>query len=415
MTDIQRPDLPGAVAPGEPEGAGRPSAAATPEAPDPLAPELSRPLPPEPAAPEPMAAAGPLEAAAPEADEIDAWGNPDGVVPRALIDPDAVKIVRRLKRHGFTAYLVGGGVRDLLLGRTPKDFDVATSARPEEVKRLFRNCRIIGRRFRLAHVFFRDKIIEVSTFRALVDPVGEGEGQDLLIRSDNVFGNAEQDAVRRDFTINGLFYDVEQGEVIDYVGGREDLARRVVRTIGDPDVRFREDPIRMLRAIKFAARLGFTLDETTDAALRRHRRDILRSAPPRVFEEVLRLLGGGAARASCRLLAETGTLGVLLPEIQSLYGLAHEGENRVARDLWDAIAAHLAALDALDRGKRSVPNCVLVGALALPLLFDRPAGLPAWAPPADLFVAGTGEDEDEDGDQTPAPPRARRRPRARRA
>jgi poly(A) polymerase len=184
MTDLEHPD--------------------NPASPDPEAPASA------PAAPE----------AGPSADDLDAWGNPVGAIPRALLDPDAVKILRRLRRHGFTAYLVGGGVRDLLLGRTPKDFDIATSARPEEVKRLFRNCRIIGRRFRLAHVFFREKIIEVSTFRALVEPVADGDGVpaepagtsdvaeqvDLLIRTDNVFGTAEEDAIRRDFTINGLFY-----------------------------------------------------------------------------------------------------------------------------------------------------------------------------------------------------------------
>ncbi|HEY8367822.1 MAG TPA: CCA tRNA nucleotidyltransferase [Thermodesulfobacteriota bacterium] len=326
-------------------------------------------------------------------DDLDSWGNPDGVIPRFLLDTDAVKILRRLRRHGYEAYLVGGGVRDLLLGRTPKDFDIATSARPEEVKRLFRNCRIIGRRFRLAHVFFREKIIEVSTFRAMIDPVENGNGDDLLIRNDNVFGTAEQDAVRRDFTINGLFYDVERGEVIDYVGGREDLERRIIRTIGDPDIRFREDPIRMLRAIKFAARLGFQLDPVTEAAIRRHRADILRSAPPRIMEEVLRLLGGGAARASLRLLAETGALGVLLPELQNLWALKHEG-NPIAAYLWDDIEAHLAALDAFDKGRRSVSNAVLVGTLAMPLLLDRPEGLPAWSPPADLLVAGD-DDEDE--------------------
>jgi poly(A) polymerase len=355
--------------------------------------------------------AGP--AAAPPDDDPDSWGNPDGAIPRDLIDTDAVKILRRLKRHGHAAYLVGGGVRDLLLGRTPKDFDVATSAKPEEVRRLFRNCRIIGRRFRLAHVFFREKIIEVSTFRALVDPVSEN-GDDLLIRTDNVFGSAEQDAVRRDFTVNGLFYDVESGEIIDYVGGRPDLERRVLRTIGDPDIRFREDPIRMLRAVKFAARLGFSLDPGTESALRRHRADILRSAPPRVMEEVLRLLGGGAARPSFRLLAETGALGVLLPELQNVYTLAAEG-NAVARYLWGAIEANLGALDAFDRGRRTVSNAVLVGALAMPLLLDRPEGVPAWTPPADLLLDHLDEDDDDETGRRPgAPPRRRRREEGRR-
>ncbi|HWP35869.1 MAG TPA: polynucleotide adenylyltransferase PcnB, partial [Thermodesulfobacteriota bacterium] len=351
---------------------------------------------------EPYAAARP-EAPGADADDLASWGNPDGEIPRARIDPDAIKILRRLSRHGYTAYLVGGGVRDLLLGRTPKDFDIGTSARPEEIKRLFRNCRIIGRRFRLAHVFFRQKVIEVSTFRALVEPAveeaaregaradGDEAEVDLLIRSDNVFGTAEQDAVRRDFTINGLFYDVERGEVIDYVGGREDLARRVIRTIGDPDIRFREDPVRMLRAIKFAARLGFTLDPATEASLRRHRRDVRRSAPPRVLEEIYRLLSGGAALAAFRLMAETEMLEVLLPELQNLYRLARE-ENPVARYMWESLEAHLKALDVYDQGRRSVSNAVLVGALAVPLLFDRPAGVPAWAPPPALRAGAAAGD-----------------------
>ncbi|HEX7124352.1 MAG TPA: CCA tRNA nucleotidyltransferase, partial [Thermodesulfobacteriota bacterium] len=383
MTEFQRPGGPEPEAPAD-QAADRPSSPegeSTP-APSPDAPPAAAPT------------ATLAESGDGLGDDLDAWGNPDGVIPRFLLDTDAVKILRRLRRHGFEAYLVGGGVRDLLLGRTPKDFDIATSARPEEVKRLFRNCRIIGRRFRLAHVFFREKIVEVSTFRAMIDPVENGAGDDLLIRNDNVFGTAEQDAVRRDFTINGLFYDVERGEVIDYVGGREDLERRVIRTIGDPDIRFREDPIRMLRAIKFAARLGFQLDPVTESAIRRHRADILRSAPPRIMEEVLRLLGGGAARASLRLLAETGALGVLLPELQNLWVLQQEG-NPIAAYLWGNIEAHLTALDAFDKGRRSVSNAVLVGTLAMPLLLDRPEGLPAWSPPADLLVAGEDGDEDE--------------------
>ncbi|MCU1283352.1 MAG: poly(A) polymerase, partial [bacterium] len=175
-------------------------------------------------------------------------------IPQDQIDPDAAKVVRRLARSGFAAYLVGGCVRDLLLGRKPKDFDIATSATPPEIKSLFRNCRIIGRRFRLAHIFFGQKIIETSTFRANpreveADPDNEdappldalqGHGDnELYIRRDNVFGSAEEDARRRDFTINGLFYDLDNDKVIDYVEGLPDLERRTVRTIGDPDVRFR--------------------------------------------------------------------------------------------------------------------------------------------------------------------------------
>ncbi|HEX5060357.1 MAG TPA: polynucleotide adenylyltransferase PcnB [Kofleriaceae bacterium] len=234
---------------------------------------------------------------------------------RTAIDPDADRVVRKLTRAGYKAYLVGGCVRDLLVSRTPKDFDVATSATPNEIKATFRNSRIIGRRFRLAHVFFGSKIIETSTFRA--NPRDEDD-HDLLIRRDNVFGTETEDARRRDFTINGLFYDVEREEVIDHVGGLADLDARLIRTIGDPDIRFQEDPVRMLRAIKFAARLSFGFDPATWRALLRWRGEISKCAPPRLLEEMHRLLRGGAARRSFELLVETGVLAVLSPYLAGL-------------------------------------------------------------------------------------------------
>ena len=224
-------------------------------------------------------------------------------------------MVRKLTRAGFKAYLVGGCVRDLLVSRIPKDWDVATSATPNEIKATFRNSRIIGRRFRLAHVFFGSKIIETSTFRA--NPREEDE-HDLLIRRDNVFGNETEDARRRDFTINGLFYDVEKEEVIDHVGGLADLDAKLVRTIGDPEVRFQEDPVRMLRAVKFAARLDFGFEPATWKALLRWRGEISKCAPPRLLEEIHRLMRGGAARRSFELLVETGSLAVLSPYLAGL-------------------------------------------------------------------------------------------------
>src|SRR5687767_6753633 len=235
---------------------------------------------------------------------------------RAAIDADADRVVRKLARAGHKAYLVGGCVRDLLVSRTPKDFDVATSATPNEIRATFRNCRIIGRRFRLAHVFFGHKIIETSTFRA--NPKDEDDG-DLLIRRDNVFGNETEDARRRDFTINGLFYDVEREEVIDHVGGLADLEARMIRTIGDPEIRFQEDPVRMLRAIKFAARLGLAIEPATYRALVRWRGEIRKCAPPRVLEEAYRLLRGGAAHRSFELLVDTATLEILSPQLAALY------------------------------------------------------------------------------------------------
>lgn len=234
---------------------------------------------------------------------------------RTTIDSDADRVVRKLNRAGYKAYLVGGCVRDLLVGRTPKDFDVATSATPNEIKSTFRNSRIIGRRFRLAHVFFGSKIIETATFRA--NPRDEDD-HDLLIRRDNVFGTEAEDAKRRDFTINGLFYDVEREEVLDHVGGLADLDARLIRTIGDPDIRFQEDPVRMLRAIKFAARLSFGFEPATWRALLRWRSEISKCAPPRLLEEVHRLLRGGAARRSFELLVETGVLAVLSPYLAGL-------------------------------------------------------------------------------------------------
>ena len=234
---------------------------------------------------------------------------------RVAIDSDADRVVRKLTRAGYKAYLVGGCVRDLLVGKTPKDFDVATSATPNEIKATFRNSRIIGRRFRLAHVFFDQKIIETATFRA--NPREEDE-HDLLIRRDNVFGTESEDARRRDFTINGLFYDVEREEVIDHVSGLADLEAKLVRTIGDPDIRFQEDPVRMLRAIKFAARLDFGFEPATWKALLRWRSEISKCAPPRLLEEMHRLLRGGAARRSFELMVETGVLAVLSPYLAGL-------------------------------------------------------------------------------------------------
>ncbi|HEY4242200.1 MAG TPA: polynucleotide adenylyltransferase PcnB [Kofleriaceae bacterium] len=234
---------------------------------------------------------------------------------KAGIDPDADRVVRKLAKAGHKAYLVGGCVRDLLLARKPKDFDVATSATPNEIKATFRNCRIIGRRFRLAHVFFGSKIIETSTFRA--NPRDE-DNDDLLIRRDNVFGTETEDARRRDFTINGLFYDVERDEVIDHVSGLVDLDAKLIRTIGDPDIRFQEDPVRILRAIKFAARLDFGFEPDTWRALLRWRGEISKCAPPRLLEEIHRLLRGGAARRSFELLVETGVLEVLSPYLAGL-------------------------------------------------------------------------------------------------
>jgi poly(A) polymerase len=237
-------------------------------------------------------------------------------ISRKNIDPDALKVLYRLSSLGYTAYLVGGGVRDLLLGRQPKDFDVGTNATPNEVRKAFRNCFLIGRRFRLAHVRFGDKVIETATFRQNSQTVGEiiehaAEGP----MEDNTFGTPETDAYRRDFTVNGLFYDIKTFSVIDWVGGLKDLKKGVIRSIGDPMIRFREDPVRMMRAVKFAARLDFKIERGTDRAIRKLHSCITTAAVPRLCEEVFRLFTYGTSAKAFRMLWKFGLMGDLLPEL----------------------------------------------------------------------------------------------------
>jgi len=244
------------------------------------------------------------------------YTRPEHCISRRNIDPCALKVLYRLSELGYTAYLVGGSVRDLLMGRTPKDFDVGTSASPNEVKRAFRNCFLIGRRFRLAHVKFGDKVIETATFRQNSQTVGEiiehaAEGP----LEDNTFGTPETDAYRRDFTVNGLFYDIRDFSVIDWVGGMKDIEKKVIRAIGDPEIRFQEDPVRMMRAIKFSSRLGFRIERKTAAAMEKYHSCILTAAVPRVCEEVFRLFTYGHSAEAFRQLYKYGLLGDLMPEL----------------------------------------------------------------------------------------------------
>lgn len=295
--------------------------------------------------------------------------SPTGLADEHL-DADAYRSVQWLQRRGFEAYLVGGCVRDLLLGLEPKDFDIATSARPPQVKRVFpRNCRIIGRRFKLAHLHYHQntKILECSTFRR--SPSEERSGDDLLITQDNEFGTAEEDALRRDFTINALFFDPLQDRILDWTGGLEDLRARLIRTIGDPIVRFREDPVRILRAAKFAGRLGFHIDAPTLDAMAMTAQDLNRAAPPRVLEEILRLLRTGHALDCFQILRDIGALKVLMPVVGEFLATADERDRVV---FW-----HL--LDALDGKVRNgvVPsNPVLLGTL-----FARPVAEACRAEP----------------------------------
>ncbi|MEW6741654.1 MAG: polynucleotide adenylyltransferase PcnB [Planctomycetota bacterium] len=280
------------------------------------------------------------------------------------LDADAVKIMRRLRRHGFEAYLVGGSTRDLLLGRRPKDFDVATSARPRQIKRLFRNSRIIGRRFKLVHVTFGRKIIEVSTYRRCPEVDDAIEGDPLIVR-DNTFGTRQEDALRRDFTINGLFYDVDGQQVLDYTGGRRDLAEGVIRTIGDPRVRVREDPVRIIRAVKFATRLGMTIDPELYASMVTFHAELAKTSPPRLLEEFLKLLSDGASSESFRILFEIGVLDFLLPEVTAW--IRASGKNAQPERLRQFLR-RLAVVDRIDRGRRSLPT-----ALYLAVVFAGPA------------------------------------------
>ena len=285
-------------------------------------------------------------------------------IPRADLDADAVKIVQRLTRYRHTAYLVGGCVRDLLLGLKPKDFDIATSATPRQVKRLFRNSRVIGRRFRLAHVYFRDgKIIEVATFRSREDGSSDSGGDDVMIRDDNVFGTQAEDALRRDFTINQLYYDVDGGKVLDHAGGLADLERRLVRTIGEPERRFREDPIRILRAIKFAARLDLSIEATTLKALEQTRHDIPKAAAPRILEEINRFCLGGRMRRSFELLFEHGVFEVILPEVHALYR-GREGDRKLLLNLFEGLDKRTATGITPEMGE-------VLAALLIPALFER--------------------------------------------
>lgn len=299
------------------------------------------------------------------------------------VDPDALKVVRRLLNAGHEAYLVGGCVRDLYLKRRPKDFDIATSATPEAIRKLFRNSRIIGRRFRLAHVFFGSKIIETSTFRTAPNTSGD----DLLITQDNEWGSVEDDARRRDFTINGLFFDVETGRIVDFVDGMDDLDGRVIRTIGDPKVRFQEDPVRMIRAVKFAARLGFDFDPTTWDALLEVAPDILKCSQARVLEEVYKLLRGGAARRSFELMLETKLMQHLMPKFLELFGdddgadrlIAAQGAHTLEEPHSDEgftsaelFWRYVDALDEFTRETQQVAtNGVLLAVLFAPLLSEE--------------------------------------------
>jgi poly(A) polymerase len=355
-----------------------------------------------------------LDVAEPRSDDIAAAPSSfpaPRILPRAhhslsrrSIDPNALKVLYRLERSGFESCLVGGSVRDLLLGREPKDFDVATDARPNEVRRLFRNSRIIGRRFRLVHVYFRDGIVEVSTFRAgaerdaeegdlEADAVltaeevaaaaasedGEETGDDDsdagmdadgdeffadVLAEDNTFGSPPEDALRRDFTINALFYRISDFSVVDYVGGVEDLGQGLIRVIGDPNIRFREDPVRMLRACELAGRLGFRIDDDAQRAIRRWRGDMAKASPARLVEELLEILRSGHAGRTFQWMLDLGLAETLLPELEAMIEAEVEGLGAFGRIL--------PVLDRVVGGVRDASDSLLLSCLLAPaVLLER--------------------------------------------
>ena len=286
-------------------------------------------------------------------------------ISRKDIAPNALKVLYRLHHAGYKAYMVGGSVRDLMLGRRPKDFDVGTDARPNEIRRLFGNSRIIGRRFRLVHIYFHDgSTVEVSTFRRDPDPDEQRtEPGELLITSDNTYGTPRQDAFRRDFTINALFYDVSDYSVLDYVGGIDDLERRVVRCIGRPELRFQEDPVRMLRACEFAGRLGFGIETSTQEAIHRFRREMDKASPARITEEIAQLLRCGHAGAAMQWMLDLGLLEVLLPEAYAMLAAGNRGLGDFGQIL--------PVVDRLVASGRRLSDSALIAAVLLPKILLR--------------------------------------------
>ena len=264
------------------------------------------------------------------------------------INADALYVISELQHAGFTAYLVGGGVRDLLIGTIPKDFDISTSATPEEIKRVFRrNCIIIGKRFRLAHIRFGKHILEVSTFRS-----GDQKNSDLIVH-DNTWGTQEEDVLRRDFTVNGLFYDPSNNTIIDYVNGVEDLKKNTLHTIGDPVQRFKQDPVRMLRLLKFHARFNFKIDSSVHKALTLCKNEITKSSRSRILEELFKMLESGAAAPFFKNLTDHHFLELIMPAINSF----------VTGNKDQTIFSHLKAADQLNLFYKKIEKPILTRAL----------------------------------------------------
>ena len=292
---------------------------------------------------------------------------PDHIVSRDGMSAAVIKVLYRLHRSGYTAYLVGGAVRDLLLGGHPKDFDVATNARPQEIRRLFRNSRIIGRRFRLVHILFRGETIEVATFRASPEaPEGPDDWDEAVAEEAEadaepdrtpaptqvdraVYGTPAEDAQRRDFTVNGLFYSIADYSVIDYVGGLEDLEARRIRTIGEPVRRFQEDPVRMMRALEYGARLDFEIEGATEEAITECRDEISEASPARLSYELFETLRSGHA---AKIYGAWRRVGLFERAFPGIAGRAEE-DDRV-----------LEVVDGAVREGAELPDATLIGAFS---------------------------------------------------
>lgn len=287
-------------------------------------------------------------------------------VSRQHIDREALKVMYRLRDAGFLAYLVGGGVRDIYLGKTPKDFDISTSANPTEIRKIFRNSRIIGRRFRLVQVFFGGgKIVEVSTFRCRTDADEPGDDATVL-PANNEFGDPAEDAFRRDLTINALFYEIENYTVIDYTGGVKDLQDKIVRLVGEPNRRIIRDPVRMMRVIRHAARASFTIDSDTWAAMVEHRDKLNLCPDSRVRDELLKDLQGGACRAWAELALDCGLFYVLFPFYRQV--LIEHAEAARSRAL---LLNLLGVIDRLVAEGQTVPEEMLISLLLIPLVMTE--------------------------------------------
>ena len=337
-------------------------------------------------------------------EEVPVVGHPQPVVvpraehpiSRADISPNALKVLYRLKDAGYQAFLVGGAVRDLLLGLHPKDFDLATDAHPEQVRKLFRNCRLIGRRFHLAHVRFGMEVVEVATFRAAHTEVDEDHGVDETehrmldvhgrILRDNLYGTIEEDVWRRDFTANALYYNIADYSIWDYVGGVPDARARVLRLIGDPETRYREDPVRMLRAARFAAKLGFTLHPASEAPL--HRLAYMLDSVPsaRLFDETLKLMLAGYGVASFDLLRQYGLLSHLMPDVATAIAEAPDSSGT------KLLRLGLEGTDQRVRDDKSVTPTFLFAVLLWPAIL-RAAGMPNGPLPSDPQQLLTATDE----------------------